>query len=469
MRPSAGLLGLVLAVVVAAPAAAAAAPLRYDAPRGGSALTLQRAGSDLRLVDDATGAVVAARALADTTAVDVRGTDAGDDTLTVDLGGGAFLTVPVAFDGGAGGFDTLAVTRAGRAATESNQATGPQSGTLALDDLRIAYANVEPITDTVPVINFTFNAAAAATRVGLDNAPTPGQLTISDLGTSTFESDTFANKTNVTINAGTSEIGVNLDNTVNATGMASLAVNGSPLDDTFAASPRPPRPPRSTAPTGTTPTCCRGAARRRRPRSTAPRAGSDRYFATFGALSSPGVVNDTGVVGVDELPGRAVRRRHDDHAGLGVARGPERELCRHRGSAAVPAGHDRSDRAGRRHRRDGRQRAAGRAGPRRAAGRAGPARLPSRRRPRRAQAQGQARQGGHLAVREHRCRDGHPGRATRGRKQGGRGDPAGGRRHQRDPLERQGRPARETYTLALTLSSADGQTATARGKAVIGR
>ena len=40
-------------------------------------------------MDDATGAVVAASALADTTAVDVRGTNAGDDTLTVDLGGGA--------------------------------------------------------------------------------------------------------------------------------------------------------------------------------------------------------------------------------------------------------------------------------------------------------------------------------------------------------------------------------------------
>jgi hypothetical protein len=55
----------------------------------------------------------------------------------------------VSFDGGAGGFDTLAV-RGGHARTERNEATGPQSGTLALDDLRIAYANVEPVTDTCP-------------------------------------------------------------------------------------------------------------------------------------------------------------------------------------------------------------------------------------------------------------------------------------------------------------------------------
>ncbi|HEX4624501.1 MAG TPA: hypothetical protein VH231_08590 [Solirubrobacteraceae bacterium] len=57
--------------------------------------------------------------------------------------------MPVSFDGGAGGFDTLAV-RGGHARTERNEATSPQSGTLALDDLRIAYANVEPVTDTCP-------------------------------------------------------------------------------------------------------------------------------------------------------------------------------------------------------------------------------------------------------------------------------------------------------------------------------
>ena len=192
--------------------------------------------------------------------------------------------MPVSFDGGAGGFDTLAV-RGGRATTESDQATGPQSGTLALDDLRIAYANVEPITDTVPVINFTFNAAAAATRVGLDNAPTPGQLTISDLGTSTFESDTFANKTNVTINAGTSEIGVNLDNTVNATGMASLAVNGSPLDDSF-------RVASTTAPTtvnganGNDTYLLSGSGAASSPTLDGA-DGSDRYFATSGPCRRP--------------------------------------------------------------------------------------------------------------------------------------------------------------------------------------
>jgi len=43
VRTSAGLLGLVLALVVAAPAAAAPTPLRYEAPTGGTALTLQRA------------------------------------------------------------------------------------------------------------------------------------------------------------------------------------------------------------------------------------------------------------------------------------------------------------------------------------------------------------------------------------------------------------------------------------------
>ena len=192
-------LAVSLCLFLAPPAVASAAPLAYDAPPGGSALTLERSGPDLRIVDDATQAIVASGALGDMTRVDVRGADAGD----------------------------------GHATGESNDADGPQSGTLALDDLRIAYANVEPITDTVPVVNFAFTAPAATTRISLANAPTPGQLTISDLGTGTFESETFANKTNVTINAGSTQVGVNLDNSVSATGMASLTVNGTPLDDTF--------------------------------------------------------------------------------------------------------------------------------------------------------------------------------------------------------------------------------------------
>ena len=467
MRPSAGLLGLVLALVVAAPAAAAAGPLRYDAPGGGSALTLQRAGSDLRLVDDATGAVVAARALADTTAVDVRGTDAGDDTLTVDLGGGAF-TVPVSFDGGAGGFDTLAV-RSGRATTESNQATGPQSGTLALDDLRIAYANVEPITDTVPVINFTFNAAAAATRVGLDNAPTPGQLTISDLGTSTFESDTFANKTNVTINAGTSEIGVNLDNTVNATGMASLTVNGSPLDDTFRVA------------STTTPTTVNGANGNDTYLLSGSGAassptldgadGSDRYFATFGALSSPGVVNDTGVVGVDELQaapcdaGTTITPASVSRAGQSVS---------YAGIEVPPQCPQ------------GTTGATGPAGATGATGGSGPPGAPGPAGPPGAQGPPAFRLVAALVVPKLKAKRGKAvtlqyvstvaATATldvlKGRKRVAevtQSAAVGTNRIRWNGKAGRKAAARGTYTLALTLSSADGQTATARGKAVIGR
>ena len=51
---------------------ASAATLRYDTPAGGSALTLVRAGSDLRVVDDATGGGVASSALAATTGVDIQ-------------------------------------------------------------------------------------------------------------------------------------------------------------------------------------------------------------------------------------------------------------------------------------------------------------------------------------------------------------------------------------------------------------
>src|SRR4051794_31324399 len=108
------MLVLALALAPAAPAAASA-PMSYDAPPGGSALTLTRSGADLRLVDDNSGLELAAQPVADTSRVDVRGADAGDDMFTVDLDGGSF-SVPVRFDGGAGGYDVIAV-RGGHATT----------------------------------------------------------------------------------------------------------------------------------------------------------------------------------------------------------------------------------------------------------------------------------------------------------------------------------------------------------------
>ena len=460
MRTSAGLLGLVLALAVAAPAAAAPTPLRYDAPAGGSALTLQRAGSDLRIVDDATGGVVASSALADTTAVDIRGTDAGDDTLTIDLAGGAF-TVPVSFDGGAGGFDTLAV-RGGHATTERNEATGPQSGTIALDDLRIAYANVEPVTDTVPVTNFTFSVFTGA-RIGLENAATLGQLTISDLGTGAFESTTFANKTNVTLNASAlpNSAAVNLGNSATATGLASLTVAGSAFDDVF-------RIVSTVVPTTITggPGNDSFALSATEPGSSPTldgREGSDAYLVAFGALDAPATISDTGAAGTDQLDSEPSPCASVTVTPTTLSRA---------GQVVTYSGIESPPRCP--------------PGPTGATGASGPPGAPGPAGPPGAQGPPAFRLVAALVAPKVKAKRGRAvtlqyvstvaATATldvlKGRKrvaQVTQQAAVGTNRIRWNGKAGRKAAARGTYTLTLTLSSADGQTTTARGKAVIGR
>jgi len=466
VRLSACLIGVGLALAVAAPAAASPAPLRYDAPAGGSALTLVRAGSDLRVVDDATGDVVASSALADTTGVDIHGTDSGDDRLTVDLGGGDFAA-PVAYDGGAGGFDTLAV-RGGSVTTERDDATGPQSGTLALDDLRIAYSNVEPITDTVPAVNFLFNVVAGG-RIGLENGAAVGQLTISDLGTGAFESLTFANKTNLTLNASSLPNGavVNLDNTATATGLASLMVAGSPFDDVF-------RIVSTVVPTTITggPGDDSFVLLATEPSSSPTldgSEGSDAYLVAFGALSSPATVSDTGTSGTDQLDADPSPCSSVTVTPTTLSRGGQ--VVTYSGIESppqCPPGPTGATGA------SGPAGAPGPAGPPGATGPAGPQGPPTFRLVAALVApKVKARRGKAVAVRYVSTLE---ARATLDVLKGGRRvaevtqrAAVGTNRIRWNGKAGRRAAARGTYTLALTLRSADGQTATARGKAVIGR
>ncbi|PYS78376.1 MAG: hypothetical protein DMF66_06615, partial [Acidobacteria bacterium] len=112
-------------------ALAAGRPLAYTAPAGGAEnrYTLRRRGDDLVLSDDRTGAVLRSQPLAATSRVVVRGADGEtNDTLTVDFGGGVF-SVPegISYDGGAGGFDTLAIA-GGTATDERYQVNNASDG-----------------------------------------------------------------------------------------------------------------------------------------------------------------------------------------------------------------------------------------------------------------------------------------------------------------------------------------------------
>ncbi|PYS85384.1 MAG: hypothetical protein DMF67_01605 [Acidobacteria bacterium] len=220
-------------------ALAAGRPLAYTAPAGGAEnrYTLRRRGDDLVLSDDRTGAVLRSQPLAATSRVVVRGADGEtNDTLTVDFGGGVF-SVPegISYDGGAGGFDTLAIA-GGTATDERYQVNNASDGVITLDEARIYYSNIEPINDTVPAATLTFNATPAGEQINIVDGPVVSgtQTTQVNSGASnTFELINFANKINVTVNGLGGSDAVTFNVNTPAAGLSSLTVDaGSDAGDT---------------------------------------------------------------------------------------------------------------------------------------------------------------------------------------------------------------------------------------------
>lgn len=165
--------------------------LLLTAPVFARELTLRRSGSELQIIDG--GAVVSSMAAATTDHVVIRGTAADDDTLTIDLSQPIALAIGIDYDGGAGGWDTL-VLRGGNAREERITQLNPHDGIVDIDGLVIRYTNLEPITDTGAAATLTINGTAGADTVSVTDGPA-GTTTVSS---PTFESYTFANKTNVT-------------------------------------------------------------------------------------------------------------------------------------------------------------------------------------------------------------------------------------------------------------------------------
>jgi hypothetical protein len=93
----------------ATPGSGPSPPAEWSTATSGSTphtISLRLNGSNLELTADGT---LSSRPLAEVSSVSIVGTPDVNDTLTVDLSGGAIL-VPISFDGGAAGYDTLIVT-----------------------------------------------------------------------------------------------------------------------------------------------------------------------------------------------------------------------------------------------------------------------------------------------------------------------------------------------------------------------
>jgi hypothetical protein len=208
--------------------------LTYTAPArsGAIELLLRRNGATLELLDGGLQAVSVP--LAAVTAVEIGGPDATDTTLTVDFGPGP-IPLPITYHPGVLGQDTdnVLALRGGAFARQDHLALGPHSGVITLDGVPIAYDNLTPIIDTIPVTLLTVVFTAGADTINVIDGP-PGTTQINCDGA--CELINVANKATIEIRTlgGDDEILVNNPNP--ATGLTAFTLDGGDGTDTLTVS-----------------------------------------------------------------------------------------------------------------------------------------------------------------------------------------------------------------------------------------
>src|SRR5207247_7741329 len=100
-------------------------------------ISLGVSGSELTITVNGSSS---SQALDSLSGISITGAADYDDTLTVDLTGGDIL-VPITFDGGAGGYDTLAIH--GGSVSDSIAFDG-SSGVIRVDSTVVTYTGLEP-------------------------------------------------------------------------------------------------------------------------------------------------------------------------------------------------------------------------------------------------------------------------------------------------------------------------------------
>jgi hypothetical protein len=158
-----------------------------------------------------------------------RTTDA--DNLVVDFSGGN--PIPAAgmgYDGGPGPDDQLTL-QGGSFDTVTYTPSGAGSGTVTLDSSVITYTGLEPIVDTTTATNVVLNATDDGESINLVNGSDVGGMPTMEVnsGSSTFERVDFANKANVTVNAGGGADTISIEATPAGT---PVTVNAGAGDDT---------------------------------------------------------------------------------------------------------------------------------------------------------------------------------------------------------------------------------------------
>jgi hypothetical protein len=222
-------------------------------PFGGSQ-TLRLNGTNLEVVDNVTGSVLARRALAATTNVSISATAWLDD-LTIDYSGGSFLPPGgIQFNPAATRFNSLILKGNTTFNGETYASTGSFSGTITFAQgptnislfppPAIAYTNVSSIYDTAAVIGYlwgrwffpgsmTVNVPAATnlnvTKGNVTNGAVVNNYTTTEIATTgstvSMPALYFANKPSVIVYGSSGAKTITLNDSKPAAGLTSLTIN----------------------------------------------------------------------------------------------------------------------------------------------------------------------------------------------------------------------------------------------------
>jgi uncharacterized repeat protein (TIGR01451 family) len=176
-----------------------ASTLTYDAPANPVVrMTLKASGDRVVIIDDSSYGILASAPAMSTTRVEVRGAGDNKDTMTIDV---RSLVLPggVEFDGGDGGFDTIAVTGDGGQVETTSQSA--HDGDIVAAGIRIHYAGLEPVDMSglgPQTINAGGTGSITVASCTLTSNPAQAAICFSQTGTETVK---IALSPQVTLNA----------------------------------------------------------------------------------------------------------------------------------------------------------------------------------------------------------------------------------------------------------------------------